>query len=267
MTKFYNALNDGMFKAIFCNENNRDLLERLIYESIGIKVKVISAVSKELPKNKIRVKGKTLDVICETNDKKIINIEVNNYIDKYNHRRNFAYGCKIYSDSLDAGEDYIDMPDFYQINLTTSDKDIPDYEIYNLKGKRYNDLYINNFTVYEYNLTKLKHSCYNRYEFLNMLSSDKEELDKKVSDKEMEKLKSEVKRLNSDSKFIEFLSDEKEYMMEINTSRKVGFQEGLTAGIEQNTKDIAKNMLDKKMDIETISTVTGLKVEEIENLK
>jgi hypothetical protein len=45
MTKFYNALNDGMFKAIFCNENNRDLLERLIYESIGIKVKVISSVT------------------------------------------------------------------------------------------------------------------------------------------------------------------------------------------------------------------------------
>ena len=38
--KFYKAKNDSMFKAIFCNENNRDLLERLIEDTLKMKVKI-----------------------------------------------------------------------------------------------------------------------------------------------------------------------------------------------------------------------------------
>ena len=30
MQKYFKAKNDAMFKAIFCNENNRDLLTRLL---------------------------------------------------------------------------------------------------------------------------------------------------------------------------------------------------------------------------------------------
>ena len=156
MKKFYNGLNDAVFKAIFCNKNNYDLLKRLILETTNLDVTIKDVSVKELPKHQIQVKGKTLDVICETEDNKIINIEINNYAAKFLRNRNFGYGAQIYSDSLKVGETYDKMPDIYQVNLTTTKEDIPDYEEYKLMGKRYGKLYVENFTIYEYNLTKIK---------------------------------------------------------------------------------------------------------------
>lgn len=38
--RFYKVGNDSMFKAIFCNKKNKDLLETLIEEAISKKVKI-----------------------------------------------------------------------------------------------------------------------------------------------------------------------------------------------------------------------------------
>ena len=39
MKNYYKIKNDSMFKAIFTKEENRDLLERLIYECTNLDVK------------------------------------------------------------------------------------------------------------------------------------------------------------------------------------------------------------------------------------
>ena len=62
MKKFYKIRNDMMFKSIFCKEENRYLLEELIKEVIGEEVEVISLNAPELIKDKVYIKGKTLDV-------------------------------------------------------------------------------------------------------------------------------------------------------------------------------------------------------------
>lgn len=50
-----------------------------------------------------------------------------------------------------------------------------------------------------------------------------------------------------------------------------GYDKGLAAGLSQGQLEtnlqVAKKMLDKKIDLETISEITGLTIEEIENLK
>ncbi|MBQ8219095.1 MAG: PD-(D/E)XK nuclease family transposase, partial [Bacilli bacterium] len=63
MKKFYKIRNDIVFKSIFCKEENKELLERLIKEVIGEDVTVISLNVPELIKDKVYVKGKTLDVL------------------------------------------------------------------------------------------------------------------------------------------------------------------------------------------------------------
>lgn len=60
---FFKIKNDAMFKAIFCNENNKDLLERLIKEAIDEDVELLTVNSSELIKDNVIVKGKTLDVL------------------------------------------------------------------------------------------------------------------------------------------------------------------------------------------------------------
>ena len=63
-----------MFKAIFCKEENRDALERLIEEVIGKKVSIIRLDVPEVLKNNILTKGRTLDVLARCEDY-LINID------------------------------------------------------------------------------------------------------------------------------------------------------------------------------------------------
>jgi len=46
-----------------------------------------------------------------------------------------------------------------------------------------------------------------------------------------------------------------------------GISEGISEGKIENKKEIAKNMLSKAMEVELISEITGLSIEEIKNLK
>ena len=48
---------------------------------------------------------------------------------------------------------------------------------------------------------------------------------------------------------------------------KEGKEEGLKEGAKKNSFDIAKKMLEKGIDIETISELTGLTAEEVSMLK
>ena len=49
--------------------------------------------------------------------------------------------------------------------------------------------------------------------------------------------------------------------------RKEGKEEGRAEGVKQNSFDIAKRMLEKGIDIETISELTGLTAEEVSSLR
>ena len=51
-----------------------------------------------------------------------------------------------------------------------------------------------------------------------------------------------------------------------NEGRKEGIEEGLKKGKKAEKKSIAQNMLEMKIDKETISKVTGLTMDEIENM-
>ena len=274
MQKYFKAKNDAMFKAIFFNENNRDLLTRLLEDILDTKVTIKKVSVPELIKKNIYVKGKTLDVLVET-DSEEINIEVNSYSNKVLRRRNASYIFNRYANNVEVGSSYLKMPKFIQVNLTSeTDCGIPDVAKYTLLDPNTCEQYIDNLIIYEFNLPKIKETCYNKnnkHKFIALLDANKEELTKLSNgDKLMEKFKSEVDKLNSDDKFVKFLSDEKEVELLINTYRDEGYDKGLEKGIEQGEisgiRKTAKEMLNRDMDISLISELTKLSKEEIENL-
>ena len=110
--------------------------------------------------------------------------------------------------------------------------------------------------------------CYNDYNFLQSLHYDEEELKEKcVGDKDMEKLSKEIERVNSDSDFIQLMSAEEEERKYINTIKKLEFEQGIEQGSLNEKKDIALKMLEKGLDIASISVITGLTKEELIKLK
>ena len=74
--EFIKASNDGVFKSLFGNEKNRDLLEKLLEETLKKKVEVKELLMQDIPKESIEEKDKTLDVLVLAEGEKI-NIELN----------------------------------------------------------------------------------------------------------------------------------------------------------------------------------------------
>ena len=108
-----------------------------------------------------------------------------------------------------------------------------------------------------------------------MLYLNPEEL-KSLSNKDrmVNKYMSELKRINENPKFREYMSAEEDNRKIENTLRREaieeGFQEGLEEGIEQGKEkakiEVAKSMLENKIDPKIIKNCTGLSIEEINNL-
>ena len=55
-------------------------------------------------------------------------------------------------------------------------------------------------------------------------------------------------------------------MAAMTKARREGKAEGIKEGINSNTREIAKKMISKGIDIKSIVEITGLTKEEIENL-
>ena len=262
--KFYKIKTDGVFKAIFCKAENKDMLKRLIEEAIDKKVEIIRLDVPEIIKKNIYVKGKTLDVLVKA-EGKLINIEVNTYIDNELRRRNASFIFSKYSEISKVGESYISMPEVIQINLTSS-KSLPLVSKYELYDKENKTTYIDNLIIYEYNISKIKEKCYNKpskYSLMSMLDCTLEELERLNGDEMMDKIVKETKYLNEDSDFVKFMSVEEEDRLYINTWKAEGKEEGIL----QEKIAIVKSMLEKNYDLEEISDITGLSMEEINKIK
>ena len=270
---FYRGTNDQVFKAIFCKDENRRLLRRLIEDAFEVKgVIILGVVIPELPKDNIYQHGKILDVIVKMNGQ-ITNIEINVYDDPIFHRRNFAYIAYLYATQLRKGKNYATMQNFAQLNLTVSFSfDIPPFDIYELRGKKYGKLFIDNLTIREFNLLKLDDPCYNKFKFIKMLNDGEQELNEEcIGDKDMEKFNEEIHRVNSDPEFSTFISPEDDERQFIDTVKAVEFTNGLEQGIEQgsiNEKlNIANNLLAMNIPINDIIKATGLSKEQVESLE
>ena len=279
MKKFFKGTNDNMFKAIFTPKKNRYLLKEFLKRSLkevtSLNLDNLTILSSEVAKNNIMVKGKTLDILAETNGE-VLNIELNNSYYLSLHRRNASYIFSKYSEEVKVSETYDKMKTFIQINFTKGlNKEYPALEIYTLKGEKTDKKYIDNLIILEFNLDKIKEDCYNgnkEFNFVAALDLEEKELDDICEgDEYMELFEKEVKRLNKDQKFTEFMTAEEEAdKLEktlISEARTEGEQIGLKKGEIKKQYEIAKNMLKNKMVPEVISKLTGLSIDQVMELK
>ncbi len=79
----------------------------------------------------------------------------------------------------------------------------------------------------------------------------------------MELFEKEVKRLNQNQKFTEFMSAKEEE----EKLKKTLIEDAKNEGLREKQIEITKNMLENKMDLKLISKLTGLSIDEVETLK
>ena len=269
--KFYTAKNDAMVKAIFCNPKNTNLLKSLIEKCLNIEVKIIEIKSPAIIKENIYEKGKVLDVLVYADDR-LINIEMNSNYYSGLSNKNSAYIFNKYTNRVRTGERYKNMPDVIQIEFTSG---LPKY--YPILGRyQYIDpdtriLKAEGLITYEYNIDKIKKICYNgnrKYDFIAALDFDLNEIKKYCGDDNyMEKFSNELKKLNEDVEFTEFLSAEEDAIKTQNTLIYNAKEEGLKQGEKEKAIQIAKNLLGLQMKPSDIANATGLSEKEVAKLE
>ena len=292
--KYYNGLNDIVFKNTLCVEEHKGLLKWLLESCLDIKIDNLILKDKELSKKTKYSKGRVVDLLIES-DNKMFNVEINNRPHDYNNDRNLGYLANLYGKSIDKSNDYKKINSCIQLNITSGKKDIELKSKYLLVDtlNESKNIWTDNFIIYEINVDLLKKLYYNKdiksinkYKPVIMLTLNKEELEEfSLGDERIMEYKDKVNELNSDDDFVTFISREEDQEKTENALRTIisekneelkNSREELKNSKEelktQKTKlnnvkiDIARSLKENKVDVKIISDTTGLTIEEIKKL-
>ena len=109
-----------------------------------------------------------------------------------------------------------------------------------------------------------------------MTSNDIEEISKLLGEdmlsmEEKDKFLNTVRELNEDEKVVKDWmweeNDKLRYYNDLKASEEQGIEKGIEQGIEGKSKEVVINMLNKNMNYETISEISGKTIEEIKEIE
>ena len=286
---------DYAFKRVFGKNGNESILKDLLESILNIEIKSITIQNPEIPKNMKDGKIGILDVRAELNGDEITEVEMQ-VQDQHNiDKRSPTYLTKIYSDQLKEGEQYIEVKKVVVINILNFDyykrnsyhsvarmmfEESKENEKVDL-GYIVEDKYATkDLEMHFIELPKFRKKdpdMSNKLEQWLCLICDEEDKIKMAESKneEIEKAKKELEKLAmnpEDRKLYELRLKAIRDEMNIRYSGYIdgmaeGEAKGRAEGKNERNIEIAKNMLKENVNIQFISKMTGLNLEEIEKLK
>ncbi len=273
--KLLKPTNDYVFQRIFGYIGNEEITKGLISAIVDniniteIKLDVKKDLERDLKDDKLGI----LDVRAVIDGEIQCNIEMQMIDRRDIENRILYYWSKLYTKSINIGEDYINAKRTIIILFT-------DYEI---KGHEEIEKYLSKWHIREdeYSniiLTKNLEMCiielpkYKKYASKNRELSTWVKFITSPGEISMEDMK-DNEPLKKANKVLEEISDDEHeqelafqrlmYEMDKKAIRAAGYDKGVEDGIIE----VAKKMLQQGISIETIVECTGLKKEEIEKLK
>lgn len=278
MKKFYTARYEPIFMRSVVKPNILKPLLEYILEKEIIELQILNP---NLIQDTYKTRGQRLDLLVKTKDE-IINVEINSNYNETIMIRNLHYIFKLASENTERGNKYKIDNKIVQINLNfiNSQHEKCEYLLYDKTHKIELTDYIK---IYNIGIDKYIKNYYNNSkkftkgeELIIMLDLEKKELEELSEKSEIvDNFKEDVIKANEDELIVNWISREEEqkqyeevlYEKGINQGIVQGKQQGLSEGIKKNKIDTVKKMLELNMDLETISKVVGLTVEEINDLK
>ena len=274
---------DYAFKRVFGKNGNESILKDLLESILNIEIKSITIQNPEIPKNMKDGKVGILDVRAELNGDEITEVEMQ-VQDQHNiDKRSPTYLTKIYSDQLKEGEQYIEVKKVVVINILNFNyykrnsyhsvarmmfEESKENEKVDL-GYVVEDKYATkDLEMHFIELPKFRKKdpdMSNKLEQWLCLICDEEDKIEMAESKneEIEKAKKELEKLAMNPEDRELYELRLKAIRDEMNIRYSGYIDGKA---ERNI-EIAKNLLKKQMPIQDIAEVTGLSLEEIENLK
>ena len=262
-------LSDTMLKAMFQNENRIKYSAKFLSYFIDVEyediLNNICLAKNELDKNNENDKGERCDYVALLSDTSL-NIEVNNNSSLEVLERNMEYAHRLYSKKIRRGEENYQYTQVIQFNLNNfafkgNDKIVDIYTVTNddnigLSNKLiFVQIYVPNLRKKWYTKGMKSLSEEEKY-ILALVEMDLDKLNDLGGENIMDEYVKEAEEVSFEGGVGE--AYDKEWAL-----RDQGYREG----IKERNIEIAKNMLSKAMEVELISEITGLSIEEIKNLK
>lgn len=253
------------------SEATNDYKARLIHLITGIPEESLKQAiyeSKELKASNKKDKIYKTDIIVKV-EGNILNIEMNGQNYKGLQNKNTSYYTKLESEQFDKGDNYLEFQKVIQINIDTFHQFHGNQFIYKfmMKEVELNELETENLESYHLDLSYLKERCYNEEELTQIeklcLLFIKEDIDSLRGESIMDDAIDELKKISHDEKIIGLYDAEKVEQKIRNTM----IASAKLEGIEEAQKSIAKSLLKKGIDLETIAETTELSITEIRKLQ
>jgi len=279
---------DKMFKSVLTSREARGYLAGLISDITGLPKEEIKRdmviKNSEHSINSISEKKKISDLVVEVKES-VINLEMNRYYYDGLIDRNHEYIAKIRESLVKEGEKYNDLKKIIQINFDNYNKYKPDdrvvikFEMIDKEKGLEEGVGIESYHVILPNVREKYYNKGSRDELvgkLGIMGEEKyEELERLIEKyTELRPVGKKMVEISRDEE-LQGIYDAEEHERKVRnsimaTELKKNFFEGLNRGMEkgivQEREEIVKNMFSKNFDKKTISEITGLSKEEIDNI-
>ena len=274
---------DLVVKRIFGNENNPRILISFLNAVIKPKdlIQSVQIMNNDIDKESIEDKFSRLDIKAKTNKNELINIEIQ-IKDEHNMiKRSLYYWSKMFEGQLTEGQKYDTLAKTICINILNFKclKTKEAHSIYRLKEINTNEELTDLQEIHFIELPKLPKN----EEIKDVFDAWMEFIENPISNKlqkaemtiqEIKEAKNELLRLSANDKERMKQEDRRAALLDkvsaLENAEEKGIEIGKEIGKKEGEKnkaiEVAKNSLKAGLDIDTISSITGLDKNEIEKL-
>ena len=274
---------DLVVKRIFGNENNPRILISFLNAVIKPKdlIQSVQIMNNDIDKESIEDKFSRFDIKAKTNKNELINIEIQ-IKDEHNMiKRSLYYWSKMFEGQLTEGQKYDTLAKTICINILNFKclKTKEAHSIYRLKEINTNEELTDLQEIHFIELPKLPKN----EEIKDVFDAWMEFIENPISNKlqkaemtiqEIKEAKNELLRLSANDKERMKYEDRRAALLDkvsaLENAEEKGIEIGKEIGKKEGEKnkaiEVAKNSLKAGLDIDTISSITGLDKNEIEKL-
>ena len=250
---------DIIFKRIFGNENNEDVISAFLSDLLEIPRDSIKAVyinNVELTPEYFEQKFSRLDLKLNVDDR-IVNIEmqVNREIDF--NERTLYYWAKMYGDELKTGEEYGQLKQTICINIINFNQfDCKDYHShFKVMENTRHEVLTNKFAIHFFELKKIKYARKNKRmeDWLNLINDETEgdlmDIQNSTEIPEVKKAIVMLRELNADEKIRQEAFYREKRIHDEATALNGARREGIEIGrAEGKAEGIAEGMAKGKAE-------------------
>ena len=281
--RYVDILTNGGFKALFGDKANKDVVMSIINVLLPNhrKVTEIDYLPTEYQGQVVDLnKEYHYDFMCKDESGTVFIVELQRYQDDYWFKRCVSYACRAYDRQNRKGEDYNVAP-VYLIGLMDVPIDHPDKDFwkdryvseYTFREKESHDLLGETIVIIfaeMANFSKAAEDCVTEVDKMLYLLKNigrmmdqpgwlQHEVYTRIFDA------CEIAGFDEDKliKYDKDMYDERRLKSEMNTAKRIGYEDGHKEGRAEGRAEVALRMLDSRMDISQIAQLTGLSIEEV----